>query len=104
MTWRDVHSVLADPMDRARAIRHTVPIILMTAVGLYLMQRLEPRIEFPRWENPLLLVAVLLPMRLYFVAGWIRRPLTRRETFRRMTIVWTILIGSFLILYFVVLR
>jgi hypothetical protein len=102
MSWLDVQSVLADPKDRATAIRQTVPIVLMSAAMVYLQRQLEPSIALSLWVIPVMIIFGL-PLRFYIVAGWIRRPPTRRQNILRAVTLWSILIGSFLFLYFVVL-
>jgi hypothetical protein len=104
VSWGDVKSVLASEPDRRTALRHTVPFVVLCAVSLYVLPLLQRWHDPPSALVPILFVLVCLPLRLYLVAGWIRRPPTREQTIVRVGAISAVLIGSFMALYFIILR
>ncbi len=105
MGWRDVRTVLEDPATRTRALRDTVPLVILATALLAFLRLSSPPVEgFFGWPFLVLFPCLMLPLRLYLVASWIHNPPSTRSTAARHAVIWTLVVGSFLLLYFVVLR
>jgi hypothetical protein len=102
MSLREVQQVFGDSRTRAKAVRWTVPVFVMSALVAFNLR--QSNISWPvvvAWSFAG--TAALLAVRANLVAKWILDPSTQRITPVHIGL-WGLVLGSWFVLYFVVLR